>query len=123
MRRSWRRISISRVSRSAREDSEDTSGYSALVRAADLIGQLADPSRRQKLPALFREFEETGMAKELGFKDASDLQRDYPNFFWNSVHPYVGAALRYLELTQVGRIWVSNLYGPVFEAEHGLDGN
>ncbi len=62
-------------------------------------------------------------AKELGFEDASDLQRDYPNFFWSSVHPYIGAALRYLELTQVGRLWVANLYGPVFEAEHGLDGN
>lgn len=116
-------IDLTRFPVPTREDSEDTTSYSALVRAADLIGQLADPGRRQKLPALFREFEETGMAKELGFKDASDLQRDYPNFFWSSVHPYIGAALRYLELTQVGRIWVANLYGPVFEAEHGLDGN
>lgn len=68
-------------------DSEDTTGNSGLVRAADLIGQLADPGRRRKLPALFREFEETGMAEQLGFKDVSDLRRDYPNFFWNSVHP------------------------------------
>jgi hypothetical protein len=104
-------------------DSGDTTGYSGLVRAADLIGQLADPGRRQKLPALFREFEETGMAEKLGFKDASDLQRDYPNFFWNSVHPYIGDALRYLELTQVGRIWIAKLYGPVFAAEHGLEAN
>ena len=51
----------------------------------------------------------------------ADLQRDYPNFFWNSVHPYIGDALKYLELTQSGRMWVANLYAPVFAAEHELD--
>jgi hypothetical protein len=102
-------------------DSKDTAGFSGLVRAADLIGQLADPGRRRKLPALFGEFKETGMAAKLGFKDPSDLQRDYPNFFWNSVHPYIGDALKYLELTQSGRMWVANLYAPVFAAEHELD--
>jgi hypothetical protein len=101
-------------------DSRDTGSFSGLVRAADLIGQLADPARTQKLPALFREFEETGMADKLGFKDASDLQRDYPNFFWSSVHPYIGEALRYLDLTHSGRLWVANLYAPVFAAEHDL---
>jgi hypothetical protein len=102
-------------------DAKDTKGYPGLVRAADLIGQLADPGRARKLPALFREFEETGTHIKLGFEDASDLRRDYPNFFWQSVHPYIGDALRYLELTRSGRIWVANLYGQVFAAEHGLE--
>lgn len=101
-------------------DSRDTGSFSGLVRAADLIGQLADPARPQKLPALFREFEETGMAEKLGYEDHSDLQRDYPNFFWNSVYPYIGDALRYLELTHSGRLWIANLYAPVFAAEHDL---
>jgi hypothetical protein len=102
-------------------DSKDTLSYRGLVRAADLIGQLADPGRTRKLPALFREFEETGTARQLGFKDSADLRCDYPNFFWRSVHPYIEDALRYLQLGQAGRIWVANLYGQVFAAEHELD--
>ncbi len=95
-----------------------TSDYPGLVRSADLIGQMADPSYLRKLPALFLEFEETGTNAKLGYKSAADLRNAYPNFFWTQVHPYIEDGLRYLSVTQEGRQWTANLYAHVFATEH-----
>ena len=99
-------------------DHQDTEHYPGLVRAADLVGQLADPGHLRKLPALFREFEETGTNDKLGFKNAEDLRRDYPNFFWTQVLPYIQHGLRHLQVTQEGRQWLANLQAQVFTTEH-----
>ena len=92
-----------------------------LVRAADLIGQLADPDYLRKLPALFQEFAETGQAKRIGYANPGDLREGYPTFYWNRVHPFVAPQLRYLELTQEGRQWIANLRSHLFEVEHDAD--
>jgi hypothetical protein len=42
----------------------------------------------------------------------------YPAFFWDSVEPYIGDALGYLELTIEGKQWIANLYSHVFTIEH-----
>jgi hypothetical protein len=42
----------------------------------------------------------------------------YPTFFWKAVEPYIGDALRYLELTIEGKQWIANLYSHVFTIEH-----
>ena len=94
----------------------------SLVRAADLVGQLADPDYLRKLPALFQEFSETGQAAKLGYGDPGELRAGYPAFYWNVVYPYVEPQLRYLELTQEGRQWVANLRSHVFEVEHARRG-
>ncbi|HEY9902153.1 MAG TPA: Npun_R2479 family HD domain-containing metalloprotein [Candidatus Sericytochromatia bacterium] len=99
-------------------DHQDTSHYPGLVRAADLIGQLSDPRYLQKIPALFYEFEETGVNQQLGYRHPEDLRLNYPKFYWNSVYPYIGNALEYLKLTQEGKQIVANLYSHVFEVEH-----
>lgn len=52
------------------------SDYPGLLRAADLIGQLADV----KTPALFAEFCETGFNEKLGFRNPQDLRSAYPSF-------------------------------------------
>jgi len=101
------------------DDHADTNSEAGLVRAADLIGQLADPRYPQKLNALFYEFAETGTAKQLGFSSPADLVATYPTFFWKSVEPYIGPALRYLDLTSEGRQWIANLHCHVFAVEHG----
>jgi hypothetical protein len=44
-----------------------------LVRAADLIGQLGDPNYLRKANALYYEFEEVGMNKQLGYDSPADL--------------------------------------------------
>jgi hypothetical protein len=80
---------------------------------------LGDPRYPQKLNALFHEFVETGTAKQLGLSSPADLVESYPTFFWKSAEPYIGDALRYLNLTSEGRQWVANLHSHVFAVEHG----
>lgn len=91
-----------------------------LVRAADLIGQLGEPSYMRKISALFREFRETGVNERLGYETPADLRAEYPKFFWSMVEPYIGEALQYLRMTQTGQQYIANLYAHVFAEEHML---
>jgi hypothetical protein len=100
------------------EQHEPTGDYPGLVRAADLIGQLADINYLRRQSALFNEFRETGMSKKLNYNSAADLRANYPQFFWEKVQPYTVDALRYLRVTQEGQQWVANLYANVFSMEH-----
>jgi len=88
-----------------------------LVRAADLIGQLGDPHYLRKSNALFCEFEEIGMNKQLGYESPADIVDKYPQFYWNMVSPHIQPAIRYLNVTASGRQWIANLYSNVFRAE------
>lgn len=96
------------------------SDYPALLRASDLIGQLADLNYMRKVAALFAEFAETGMNEKLGYKSAAGLRAAYPKFFWSMVSPYLGDALSNLRMTQEGKVWVANLYSHIFAEEHDL---
>lgn len=96
---------------------DDTEGEAGLVRAADLIGQLADQNYPRKLTALFMEFKETGAAEKLGYRDPADLAERHPQFFWSRVEPYIGPALHHLQQTTKGRMWISHLYAHVFVEE------
>ncbi len=91
-----------------------------MVRAADLIGQLGDPHYLRKANALYFEFEEVGMNKQLGYTSPADLTDLYPQFYWNSVSPHIQTAIRYLNVTSSGRQWIANLYSNVFRAERDL---
>ncbi|UCI08092.1 metal-dependent phosphohydrolase [Mesorhizobium sp. B1-1-8] len=90
----------------------------ALVRAADLIGQLADPFYHRKLTALFAEFSEIGTAEKLGCRTAADLGAIFTDFFTLQVEPYIGDAIRYLELTTEGKQWIANLHSNLFQSGH-----
>ena len=100
------------------EEHAETDDFPGLLRAADLIGQLADNNYLCRTSALFNEFRETGISDKLNYKSAADLRRDYPQFFWKMVRPYIGDALRYLRITQEGKLWIANLYSHVFWMEH-----
>jgi hypothetical protein len=102
-------------------DHAATGDYPALVRAADLIGQLADIDYLRKMPALFAEFKETGTAEKLRYKSPAELRKAYPRFFRTAVAPYIGDALRYLRLTQRGKQWVASLYAHVFSEEFSAE--
>jgi len=115
-----RNIELTRFPIPPDDEHQETSGYGALVRAADLIGQLADPCYLQKLPALYREFEETGTNKALGYRHVGELRAAFPNFFWNAVYPYIQEGLDYLRETQQGKQIVANLYANVFVVEREL---
>lgn len=99
-------------------DHGETGTEPGLVRAADLIGQLADPAYLRKLAALWFELNEIGLAEKMGCLDPADLAEQYPRFFWTRVEPFVGPALCYLEKTAQGRLWVAQLYAHVFVEEH-----
>lgn len=99
-------------------DQQGTADYPGLVRAADLIGQLADPHYLRKLAALFYEFEEIGANAKFGYRTPSDLRNDYATFFWTVVSPYIQEGLRYLSVTQEGKQWTANLFANIFAVEH-----
>lgn len=101
------------------EAHRDTSGLGGLLRAADLIGQLGDPNYLRKIPALFYEFVETGAAERVGYTSPGQMRRKFSQFYWNMVLPYVKDAMRYLRVTQDGKLWVGRLHSHVFDTEHG----
>jgi hypothetical protein len=102
----------------ADDDEENEEG--SLVRAADLIGQLGDPQYLRKANALYYEFEEVGLNRQLGYGSPADLTELYPQFYWKTVSPHVQTAIRYLNVTSSGRQWIANLYSNVFRAERDL---
>lgn len=103
------------------DDGHANSQYPGLVRAADLIGQLGDPRYLRKIPALYYEFEETGVNAKLGYGSPADLRRNYASFYWKEVSPYIQEALAYLGATQQGLQMRANLFANVFEVEHEQD--
>ncbi len=96
---------------------QDISSYAGLVRAADLIGQLADPNYLKKMLFLFQEFEETGINEQFGYDHPDDIQRAYPKFFRTVVTPYIQTGLHYLTFTEAGKKLIYHLYKNVEVAE------
>jgi hypothetical protein len=98
----------------------ETDTEAALVRAADLIGQLADPLYHRKINALYAEMCELGTADACNYSSASDMADKYPAFFRDQVEPYIQPALGYLELTTEGKQWIANLNSNLFQVENRL---
>ncbi len=94
--------------------------WAALLRAADLVGQLGDPHYLRKANALYHEFDEIGLTRQLGYELPADMVDQYPQFYWDKVSPYIQDAIRYLNVTSSGRQWINGLYSNVFRAEHEL---
>jgi hypothetical protein len=91
--------------------------FGGLVRAADLIGQMADPLYIQKLPKLYTEFAEIGEAERLGYDNPGDIRSRYPNFFYAKVRPYISEGLRFLRKTQQGQLWVASLFNHLYSEQ------
>ena len=102
------------------DPAQDEEEEGSLVRAADLIGQLGDPHYLRKANALYYEFEEVGINRQLGYASPADLTELYPQFYYNTVAPHVQTAIRYLNVTSSGRQWIASLYSNVFRAESDL---
>ena len=85
-----------------------------------MIGQLGDPLYLKKANALFYEFEEAGLNRQLGYTSPADLVERYPDFYWTSVSPHLTEAIAHLNVTAAGRQWIANLHSHVFCAEHAF---
>jgi hypothetical protein len=105
---------------SSTDEKEDVDEDGSLLRAADLIGQLGDPNYLRKANALYYEFEEIGLNKQLGYETPADIVDKYPQFYWNRISPHIQAAIGYLNVTSSGRRWIAGLYSNVFRAEREL---
>ena len=99
-------------------ENPDVEEWAALLRAADLVGQMGDPHYLRKANALYYEFEEIGLNRQFGYNSPADLVERYPQFYWDRVSPYIQEGLRYLNVTSSGRQWINGLYSNVFRAEH-----
>jgi len=115
-----RAIEGTRFPASVPSEAEAYDEEAALLRAADLIGQLGDPHYIRKANALYYEFEEAGLNRQLNYSSPADIVNLYPQFYWNSVAPHVQTAIRYLNVTASGRQWIANLYSNVFRAEQDI---
>jgi hypothetical protein len=115
-----RAIEFTRFPSNFPPDQEDDNEEGSLLRAADLIGQLGDPHYIRKANALFHEFEEAGLNRQLGYASPADLVNLYPQFYWKSVYPRIQTAIRYLNVTSSGRQWIANLYANLFRAEREI---
>ena len=113
-----RAIELTRFPIPLDSDHAETSGEAALVRAADLIGQLGDPEHSRKLNALYCEFRENGYDRKFGYRSPADLAEQYPRFFWSKVEPYLDTAIKHLQRTIEGKQWIAQLYAHVFVEEH-----
>ena len=102
------------------DEEEEVDEEGSLLRAADLIGQLGDPHYLRKANALYYEFEEIGLNKQLGYESPTDVVDKYPQFYWNRISPHIPAAIDYLNVTSSGRQWIAGLYSNVFRAERKL---
>ncbi|MCK1361668.1 HD domain-containing protein [Bradyrhizobium sp. 199] len=99
---------------------QEYDGDASILRAADFIGQLGDPNYLRKANALYYEFEEVGMNRQLGYDSPADIVNRYPQFYWNSVAPHIQTEIGYLNKTEIGRQWIANLYSNVFRAERDI---
>jgi hypothetical protein len=114
-----RAINVTRFPPDPAEE-QDAGEEGWLLRAADLIGQLGDPNYLRKSNALFYEFEESGINRQLGYASPADIVERYPQFFYDSVAPRIQTAIRYLNVTSSGRQWIANLYSNLFRAEQSV---
>ncbi|MEQ9642569.1 MAG: metal-dependent phosphohydrolase [Alphaproteobacteria bacterium] len=98
--------------------SHDTTSDPGLLRAAHIIGAVADPDFMLKMKALFIELQESGIAGQLGFNNVAEMSSGYGRLFWNVLHPLIGEGMNLLTFTAEGRVWLANLHAHVLRAEH-----
>ncbi len=114
-------IEYTRFPPAENETSRYTESYAGLVRASDLIGQLADPNYLRKIPSLFYEFSELGMNEKFGYKTPLEMRTKFAAFYWESISPYIQEGLHYLRVTHEGREWAASLYSHLHTVEHDKD--
>src|SRR6267142_1758366 len=69
------------------EQHTSTGDYPGLLRAADLIGQLADINYLRKTSALFAKFRKSGAGKRWGYQPPDDSRPSHRFFFGRAVPP------------------------------------
>ena len=89
---------------------QETASYPGLLRAAHLIGSIADPDFNLKTKSLLVELEESGMTQLLGYADIAAFRAGFNDLFWLSMYPLIADGLKLLDLTGEGRELVAHLH-------------
>jgi len=103
-------IEFTRFEGPALKKNSSTNTFAGLVRAADLIGQMASPNYIKKMWHLYQEFKETGSLEKQPFDNVYDMRKFYPDFYNKVAQPLVQDAIDLLEMTMEGRTIVASLY-------------
>ena len=88
----------------------ETASFPGLLRAAHLIGAVADPDFNIKTKPLLAELDESGMTQLLGYADIAAFRAGFRDLFWLSMYPLVADGMRLLDLTGEGRELIAHLY-------------
>lgn len=96
----------------------DTGTYPGLLRAAHIIGAIADPNFMLKTTPLMLELLESGMADQLGFETTTEFRDVYNKLFWTVLQPMVTDGVDYLNMTIQGRAWLANMYAHALMLEN-----
>lgn len=97
---------------------KDLDSWGALLRASQTIGLGADPRFIQRSKRLFRQLEEAGFTRAMGYTSAADVVDTYPARFWEFLLPQLPVALSYLKYTGGGQLWLARLNAHMLEEEH-----
>jgi len=100
-----------------RETPRSRLSWPDMVRAADLIGQLADPNYLRKLPALYEEFLECGTAEVMGLKNYHGLIEQFPSFIGKMVRPLVCEGFDAMAAAPGGQRWINSLNNSIAYCE------
>lgn len=110
-------IEYTRFEADAREQHPEIGSFPGLVRAADLIGQMASPLYIKKMWHLYQEFVETGALANLPFDTVYGMRKYYPDFFKNVIKPLIEDAADLLQLTMEGRTILASLSYNLYHTE------
>ena len=88
----------------------ETTSYPGLLRAAHLIGSVADPDFGIKTKSLLVELEESGMTRLLGYPDIAAFRAGFHDLFWLSMYPLLADGMKLLDLTGEGRELIAHLH-------------
>jgi hypothetical protein len=96
----------------------DTATYPGLLRAAQVIGTVADPDFRLKIKRLMLELTESGLTDQLEVASVEGFVAGYPKLFWTVLHPRIAAGMALLKYTGEGRVWLADLQAHVLRQEN-----
>jgi hypothetical protein len=98
----------------------ETDSFPGLLRAAHLIGSIADPDFNIKTKSLLVELEESGMTALLGYADIAAFRSGFQDLFWLSMYPLISEGMKLLDLTGEGRELIAHLYAHLLVENHGI---
>ncbi len=97
---------------------EETATWPGLLRAAHVIGTVADPNFILKLRRILLELRDAGMETTFDSPAVASLRVRYPQMFWRTLHPLIPAGTELLGYTGEGRVWLSNMHAHLLAEEH-----